>query len=645
MQHRFDIMGKLKKGRRNHGARHNPLKGKKNEDKQTMKDESTRQSKIIPLISKLKSTVPNEKSMAIGAITVLAEDERMRHLFMKERLIVTVMEYCLNDSNDELVAEAYGLLRNLGIEEGYDVAKFYWRSNIWTSIEVAINKIETSFKFLSDNDAAEDKNPKQDKSKLHLLYDFTDNILSLIVVIASGSEDLFEGVFAKIGPVLNLVVKLLSWNTPTLKVSSKLFNSLLDFLYEFSSESQEFIVKLFEEYHFDIESFAQAPVFSGDNKLAKIYIEGLKFNYYEGLNKVQDKALISNNIIFSLFQNINTIDLEHIKSQLIVDNAAQPIQKEESDDKLQDIDQQISGDTPEITKAKSEVQAIHVAVDITTSILEYLSVNESNFQEPVELSNDLNSTILNIAFPSLIELLKFDQSNNSFLNLTDKNLITLNNLCWLYLSSKSIPVEWFVKSLDLWNITVQLSSTDNLVLQKDCLNVLWAISKTIGEQVANKVDLDMINNIISKSDELVKQLDQVEDPTLNLEFVLVSVGFLGSLAPVLGQTAVVKLISEFLLSSAKYFSIKEHHKSHSSAIEIALESLNLIYDIFDDTYDYDYEVFVQGNYIDVLKELEPQIKALYKQIDKNKEQDLKLRAEEIWTNLGRFIQYKINERK
>lgn len=641
-------MGKLKKGRKNQRARHNPLKGKKIEDKQTIKDESTRQSKIIPLINKLKSTVPNEKSMAIGAITVLAEDERMRRLFMKEKLIVTVMEYCLNDSNDELVAEAYGLLRNLGIEEGYDVTKFYWRSNIWTSIEAALSKIETSFKFLGERDP-EDKKTKQDKSKLHLLYDFTDNILSLLVVIASGSEDLFESVFAKIDPVLTLVVNLINWNTPTLKVSSKLFNSLLDFLYEFSSESQEFIIKLFDEHHFDLDTFTQAPVFTdSDNKLAKVYIEGLKFNYYEGLNKVDDKNLISNAIITSLFQNITTIDLEQIKSQLIVDNASQPIKKDEptgEDDKVEDIDQQISGDTPEMTKAKSEVQAVDVAVDITTSILEFLSVNETNFQEPVELSTELTNTILNIAFPSLIELIKFDQANNSFLNLTDKILITLNNLCWLFLSNKTIPVEWFEKSLDLWNIAIQLSSKDNLVLQKDCLNILWAISKTIGQQVANKVDTQMINHIITKSDELVKNLEQVEDPTLNLEFVLVSVGFLGSLAPVLGEASVVKLISEFLLSSAKFFSLKDNHKSHPSAIEVSLESLNLIYDIFGDAYSYDYEVFVQGKYAETLQELEPQIKTLYKQIDKNKDQELKLRAEEVWTNLGRFIQYKINERK
>ena len=66
-------MGKLKKGRRNQKARLNPIgTNPKASSKDEKRDENTRQSKILPLINKLKSTVANDRSMALGAITVLA---------------------------------------------------------------------------------------------------------------------------------------------------------------------------------------------------------------------------------------------------------------------------------------------------------------------------------------------------------------------------------------------------------------------------------------------------------------------------------------------------------------------------------------------------------------------------------------------
>lgn len=143
-------MGKLKKGRKNQKARLNPIGSKSQQD--SKKDEATRTSKILPLINKLNSTIPNEKSMALGAITILSEDARMRKLLLKEKLISVVMQTCLNDFNDEIVVEAFGLLRNLGIEEGYDVVKYLWRQGIWTSIESALNKIDESFKFLQEKE-------------------------------------------------------------------------------------------------------------------------------------------------------------------------------------------------------------------------------------------------------------------------------------------------------------------------------------------------------------------------------------------------------------------------------------------------------------------------------------------------------------
>lgn len=651
-------MGKLKRGRKNQKARVNPIanNSKKNLDKQEIKDENTRNSKILPLINKLKSSVPNDKTMALGAITVLCEDERMRKLLLKEKLVQIIMEQCLNDSNDEIVVESFGLLRNIGIEEGYDVTKYYWRSNIWTAIEAALKKIETSFKFLEESKslplAAKTDDEKKakgkktnDKSKEQLLFDFTENILSLIVVIASGSEDLYENVFQKIDPVLKLVIDLINWNIPTMKTSVKLFNSLLDFNYEFASESTEFIQKLNENPQFDLNRLIEylASPTQSKNILGKVYIEGIKFHLYEALNQVDNKDATSTEISNNLISCITTINLDSLKKNLsVVDNAKEPIQKR-APEEMKDIDQQIGGETLETAQAKVDIQTLEIAIDLITSIWEYISFNEADPQAPATLSPDLIQVILKMAYPSLIELLKFEMQNNEPLELLNKIIVCLNNLCWLFVSSETIPVEWFTDVSHLWDLIINISSNkENLLIQKDCLNVCWGITKTLGHEIQPKVNNSMIESLISRCDNLTKQ-DATEDNITTLEFFLCSVGFLGSLAPVIGNTEVTGHISQFLLSSAEFFATNK--TDEPKANEISFECLNLIYGIFGDmSYPYDYEIYVKKNYNEKLQVLEPSIKLMYKRIDKNRHPHLKIRAEETWTNLGRFIQYKQSER-
>ncbi|KAK6453769.1 uncharacterized protein RJT20DRAFT_100041 [Scheffersomyces xylosifermentans] len=639
-------MGKLKKGRKNQKARLNPLGKNPNTDNKTDKrDENTRQSKILPLINKLKSTVPNDKSMALGAITVLCEDARMRTLLLKEKLITIIMEQCLNDSNDEIIVESFGLLRNLGIEEGYDVLKFCWRSNIWTAIEASINKIQTSYKFLIEN--GQTSNSKNDKSKVQLLYDFTENILSLIVVLASGSNDLYESIYSKIDPVLKFVTDLLTYEISSnggYRISTKLFNALLEFIYEFSTESEDFIKKLNLDFAFNfgnlIEYVNSKP--SHFNNLTKIYVEGIKFNNLEILDHGNNKYQVSNEILTNIYDLIITTDLEELKTKLNTvknpDNTNQPIQKD-----AQTLEQDLSKDQDIALQSKLELTTLEVALDLITSILEYLSINETNIEEPISLPPTTLDVLLNKIFPSLVELNKFELYNGAILSLGEKILVALNNFTWLLISNESIPVEWYEKCLQLWDLIIKSTNTEDIVLQKNCLNVLWAITKTLGPEVSQKVQPQMVDELIAKCEIIIKKEDTIEDA--ELELYLSIVGFLGNIGLVIGDTAITSKISEFLVTSIELFYKSNNSSSSPLTTEIILECLNLIYELFGDKdFDYDYEIFVQQNYLQKLSEIEPKIKEVYKKIDKNKSPQLKLKAEETWTNLGRFIQYKQSER-
>lgn len=621
-------MGKLKRGRRGQGARHNPV-ARRNGGTNTTKDENTRQNKIVPLIARLTLTSPNDRSMALSTITVLAEDSRMRRMLLKERLVASVLQL-LDDSNDEIVVEAFGLLRNLTIEEGHEVAKFLWRNKIWDAVEKGLDKLEGSLQFLEDNKTLE-------KKRAYLLYDFTENLLSLVVAIASCSEELYLNVYSRIEKVVRLVVELLNWNMPKLRTTVKLFNSLLDFVYEFASDSEDFIGNLNAYPAFSLPDLAAAVATPAHEKntLGKVYVLGIQFHFMEVGNGEKKFGEILKNV----FQIVTAVDIEQVAVHLQHSAVPKPDQTE----KPQDIDVAFGGDSPEKIQAKSDLQAIEVAIDLFTTICEYLAMSESDLA-PVHLFGDWVSIILELAYPACLHLLEFDLGYSGCLQLTLKVLIALNNMCWLFLSCDSIPTMFYEKIPHLWTTLEKVAQHDSLESLRLCLNVFWALSKMVGPEIKDKISAESVSALLAKCTEVTALL--LPDVQLaSLEFILAAVGFLGTVAQVIGSVDATRDISEFLLGQIGFFVQEETFRKEPAAVEIVVESLNAVYDVFGDAeYDYDYPVFVEGNYLGRLAELEPRVKALYKQIDKNKHGELKVKTEEAWTNLGRFIEYKNGER-
>lgn len=640
-------MGKLKKNRKARNARVNPVARKDGSTKQDLKEESTRQNKIVPLISKLSSSAPNDRSMAISAIMVLAEDPKMRRLLLKERLVATVMEKTLNDNNEEIVVELFGLLRNLTIEEGHEVAKHLWRLNIWAAIEKGLETIESSFDFINKN-----SEKKMEKKRALMLYDFTENLLSLVVAIASSSEELFDQISGKIDRTLKLVLALITFNTPKLKTSLKLFNALLELLYEFASESADFVARLATSQGFSLEQLEtalQEPSHE-KNRLGKIYLAGLKFHIYEvdfDTRSATNKNIACLTLLKHIFQTISGIQLEEVYQELTT-TSTEPLQKDPSqnpkEEKQQDIDVPFGGHTPEKAQASADLQAIDVAIDIFTTICEFLAIEEDPAAGQVNLDGEIVQYLMETAYPSLVHLLKFDHDRGAALALTEKLLLALNNLCWLFVASQTIPVAFHEKIPELWEATEVVSNNDDLETGRLCLNIFWALSKCLGPEVQSKASAEKVVQILNKCQEVIKMALQDEDPAPGLEFALSGIGFLGTLAQTISNVQLTGQIGEFLLEAISHFS--QEKKCQKQGTEIVVESLNLIFDIFGDAdYEYDLPVFVEGGYLSRLEGLESGVRGCYKRVDKHHNPELRARAEEAWSNLGRFIDYKRHERQ
>lgn len=597
-------MGKLKKPRRNQKRRTNPIARKGAPEK---KGEPALAKRVSPLIEKLGSNVQNDKFLALNAITVLIENPEMRKLFLKERLVSTIMDKTINDANDELVVESLGLLRNLVIEEGHEVAKYLWRLNIWAVVEKSLDNMIKSFDYLSKND-------KMEKKRVHLLFDLVENVLSLVTSMASSSEEMDSLVFSRIDPVLQVVTGLVQLNLPELRCSVRMFNSLLDFVYEFASDSAEFVLKL---ELFPIQEIRAALANGGSNALGRVYAEGIAFHMGEVVG-VENREQFAVEILGRVLEALK-LDLLRVHEDL------KP--KEESQEEKKDIDMVI-GDSPEQVQAKLDIQALDVAMDIFATVCEYLAVSETNFSSLLDTLAQVHAL--------LVEIWRLDTER--VFELNHKILIALNNMCWLFLAAECDAEFWVDGLPGLWEMAEQMLQQDNLELQRLCLNVFWGILQS-AESFSARVTPEMVAGLIQKSRAVAETLDKSDNAVLDTDFLVSAVGFLGCVAK-LSPVEVVLQIGAFLMQQIGAFA----QAPYPEGINVALEGLNAIYDVFGDAnYSYDGPVFVEQGYLAQLQQMEPHVKKGCKSIDRKTHAELRDKADGTWLTLRRFIEYKQRE--
>lgn len=102
-----------------------------------------RDQKILPVIAALASPEAKKRSEAAVAIANLIEDQRCRKLLLKEQLVRVIMEQTVTDSNLEVMAAGWGVLRNLSLEEEEDFRIHLFRQDILTPVEAVIRNVSS----------------------------------------------------------------------------------------------------------------------------------------------------------------------------------------------------------------------------------------------------------------------------------------------------------------------------------------------------------------------------------------------------------------------------------------------------------------------------------------------------------------------
>ncbi|CDO94317.1 unnamed protein product [Kluyveromyces dobzhanskii CBS 2104] len=615
-------MGKSKKRSRASNARANPLL------RNAAKDDQLRTKRIQPLIEQLSSVVPNDRSMALGTIMVLCENPHMRSLFLKEKLVNVVTSKLLTDSNTDIVVEAYGVLRNLALEEGYDLATHIWRSNIWVNIESGFTQVQQSLQAMGSDGS------KATKESKRLLFDFAENILSLLIALINGSDKILEDVVKsdKLGRVFGVLIDILKYGMVisdikiSLRTTTHLFNTVLDLIYDISSDSSEFIDKVSE--HEYLSPFVENLInweFVNDNELTKVLIQGIYLQFMD----TDISYDIAASIITRVLQSIEHIDLTEVKS--ILSN------KTEDSELIKESDEEISKKIKNYTKKRTEAmvkyQSIEISLDVVTAAIELVGAKFEETHRPLDGSI---SSVLTQTIPPAFSALYTD--------FKSRVLIGWNNLLWLYLSVGISVFELGDHWKHLWNAMQNSTEEDDFAIKIGKLSVTWALLKNVQAVFGTSGSGDFFRVVQINDEQFVKSITKVfrEDTGLDyeetVEFQQRCCGVLGALACFQNQIEVNKSIGEFFIQTLSEKETKP---------QVLVDLINVFFEIYSDkSFDYDGPVFVALNYLSVLQtQVLPNLKNAFKFVDKNKDPQLKERCQDCLSTLDSFIAYKQNERK
>lgn len=600
----------------------NPIGGGRDEQS---KDSGLVKKKLQPLLEKLHSAVPNDRAMALGSISVLCEDPYMRKLLLKERLVQTVLTKLIGDSNTDIVVESFGLLRNLSLEEGYDVSIQLWRANIWVSIDQGFSKLMESLSSLQ-NTEGQSQSTKSSNESRRLLFDYADNLLSLVVALANGSEDILRQLLenAKLERLFEVVTHLLRYGVNKLPLA--VLNTILDLLYDFSSESFDFIEAVTGNEYLAafVKSLPDQMSTPSFNELTRVLIQGIYLQFLD-MDITYQQA---NDIIHTVCNSIKDIDLEQVNADLSTARQDEDLVKS----KDSEVAQKIKHYTVARASALMKLQSIEISIDLITAIIEVVaSLSE-------EGKGSLPSSLIETLVNFLPEV--FDKLSRQF---TSRILIAWNNLLWLCLTLEinffEIPNDPYKK---LWELILSVNE-EEIEIKLGKLSVVWALLKTVAiqDEPSNWLSILQLSDNLDFANSTIKNYN---DDMTNSEIPRATAielgqrycGVLSAFAAFQQQININEVIGQFIL---------EQLCSPNVPAALLVEFTNSLFEIYgDENFDYNSPVFVDQGYLNILEtKVVPNLRTQFKLVDRNKDPQMKERCNETFNTLDSFIQYKKNE--
>ncbi|RPA81114.1 ARM repeat-containing protein [Ascobolus immersus RN42] len=658
-------MGKAKQKKKSLGAkvRNDPIKI---DDPHLKK---IHEEKVMPLIQKLKSINPTERSEALLACTHLVENDDCRKLLLKEYIIQTCLERLLNDDDFTVVVRAWGLLRNVAVGEGHDISLFLFRNDVLVPAKAAIQRLGTLL----------DGSQKRTKAEEALVWEYAENVAGLLWELAEISDEVNE-VMCKENDVFLFLLHLMN---PTSSAPVKTQETAAQALYTITVAQpgmpSEVGVRLLEIptappilLRLLNDESVNVPL------MARIAAAGIIHS-----TSSDDKSIATDPELLPRIMKLLEESCNQISSALrpspeftngtknadlaleVIGSIAMGAQDGEAPDEEDDGADGLGEEDDEMDDADDDKMSDDEEDETTEDVVE-AQVHESDDEDlPDDLKNDMDMVVgsdyederPSITIPTVTEnlfrqLIKDFPSavflivspTSTFAVSTQIRAITaLANLAWTITSSlpktNKLFKTWQTVSSSVWEriITpILASNTADVELADQISSLSWGIVKTgvtlsVSEN-QHRCFMALYQAAAGSVAAATPAKDSKEEETPT-QLMVKAIGVLGGLAIGSNRIDVNKEIGVFLITLISNLP--------NSPTEPTLEALNVLMDIYaDEDFDYDQPVFYGCGFLKHLEAGLPKVRQMVKKINRAHTPELRDRADEALENLTRFIQYK-----
>ncbi|KDQ63136.1 hypothetical protein JAAARDRAFT_120264 [Jaapia argillacea MUCL 33604] len=176
-------MGKSQKKRSM--RRHNPMRVPDSHLPKGLNAASSSSSKteaILPILQKMESLDASERKWACVAVSNLIQNDPSTRRLLQGKNVVGALITRLTDSEEEVVVEAAGALRNLCIDGGYDICGEMFNKNILAPLMTFPAKISGVLSQYLESPKSSPENARK------LIYEFADSVITILWCLSETSH-------------------------------------------------------------------------------------------------------------------------------------------------------------------------------------------------------------------------------------------------------------------------------------------------------------------------------------------------------------------------------------------------------------------------------------------------------------------------
>ncbi|KAF9654129.1 ARM repeat-containing protein [Thelephora ganbajun] len=165
--------------------RHNPMRVPDNHlppGLSAAAETSKKKDQIPPILQKMESTDPAERKWACVAVSNIIQNDPSTRRLLQGKNVVGILITRLSDSEEEVVVDAAGALRNLCIDGGYELCGEMYNKNVLAPLKTLVPKIAQALSQYLEN-------PKSaPESAQKIVYEMADSVITMFWCLSETSN-------------------------------------------------------------------------------------------------------------------------------------------------------------------------------------------------------------------------------------------------------------------------------------------------------------------------------------------------------------------------------------------------------------------------------------------------------------------------